>query len=445
MSKFSLGSAHKVTVSGSNYATAKFSFYGTGFDVISATTNTSGTIVVSVTGENGYSKNYLVDTYYGYTYDSATGKWTPAPDAAKALWQIPVMKVANLDYGKYDVTITVAYADFFSHGQNGGGSYDFWLDAVRIYDPAGAVAGAAGGSQKNYENAYKADGECWPTYMELRDMIIRDKSFTVDSAEASGIVFIDGSKENQAVSMADYTSYGPNNELYLAKGQAVAFRLNAAGNVADIQIALKNIVEGKNASCKIFAVGSEPENGTVLATATDMYRSIKDLNGKTVVIMNVGDADSILSITNLKVTYSEKPGATDTLSFPMDEKSALAALSAVDEVLNPKTPFEPGKVDVRVEDKDITVITSPDVDGIEIDGEKVTDFTVDSETGNRIWKKPIDRILKDNPEISVVARDSNGNVSAPVTAPVVAGGSIGALIGGFIGRLIKNILSVLFG
>ena len=445
MSKFSLGSAHKVTVSGGNYATAKFSFYGTGFDVISATTNTSGTIVVSVTGENGYSKNYLVDTYYGYTYDSVTGEWTPAPDTAKALWQIPVMKVANPDYGKYDVTITVAYADFFAHGQNGGGSYDFWLDAVRIYDPAGAVAGAAGGSQENYENAYKADGECWPTYVELRDMIIRDKSFTVDSAEASGIVFIDGSKENQAVSMADYTSYGPNNELYLANGQAVAFRLNAAGNVADIQIALKNIVEGKNASCKIFAVGSEPENGTVLATATDMYRSIKDLNGKTVVIMNVGDADSILSITNLKVTYSEKPGATDTLSFPMDEKSALAALSAVDEVLNPKTPFEPGKVDVRVEDKDITVITSPDVDGIEIDGEKVTDFTVDSETGNRIWKKPIDRILKDNPEISVVARDSNGNVSAPVTAPVVAGGSIGALIGGFIGRLIKNILSVLFG
>lgn len=442
MSKFSLGSAHKVTVSGSNYATAKFSFYGTGFDVISATTNTSGTIVVSVTGENGYSKNYLVDTYYGYTYDSVTEEWTPAPDTAKALWQIPVMKVANLDYGKYDVTITVAYADFFAHGQNGGGSYDFWLDAVRIYDPAGAVAGAAGGSQENYENAYKADGECWPTYMELRDMIIRDKSFAVDSA-ANGMIFIDGQTGN--VSMADYTSYGPNNELYLANGQAVAFRLNAAGNVADIQIALKNIVEGKNASCKIFAVGSEPENGTVLATATDMYRSIKDLNGKTVVIMNVGDADSILSITNLKVTYSEKPGATDTLSLTMDEKSALAALSAVDEVLNPKTPFEPGKVDVRVEDKDITVITSPDVDGIEIDGEKVTDFTVDSETGNRIWKKPIDRILKDNPEISVVARDSNGNVSAPVTAPVVAGGSIGALIGGFIGRLIKNILSVLFG
>lgn len=443
MSKFSLGSAHKVTVSGSNYATAKFSFYGTGFDVISATTNTSGTIVVSVTGANGYSKNYLVDTYYGYTYDPVTGKWTPAPNDAKALWQIPVMKVANLDYGKYDVKITVAYADFFAHGQNGGGSYDFWLDAVRIYDPAGAVAGAAGGSQENYEKAYKADGECWPTYMELRDMIIRDNSFTADSAEASGIVFIDGSKENQAVSMADYTSYGPNNELYLAKGQAVAFRLNAAGNVADIQIALKAIQAGIKAHAVITTTdGAKLFDGDI-ATATDMYRSILAANRKTVVITNTGDG--ILSITNLKATYSVKPVATDTLSLTMDEKSALAALSAVDEVLNPKTPFEPGKVDVRVEDKDITVITSPDVDGIEIDGEKVTDFTVDSETGNRIWKKAIDRILKDNPEISVVARDSNGNVSAPVTAPVVAGGSIGALIGGFIGRLIKNILSVLFG
>ena len=339
------------------------------------------------------------------------------------------------------MTITVAYADFFAHGQKDGKSYDFWLDAVRIYDPAGAVAGAAGGAQENYEKAYKADGECWPTYMELRDMIIRDNSFTAEST-ANGMIFIDGQTGN--VSMADYTSYGPNNELYLAKGQAVAFRLNATGNVADIQIALKNIVEGKNASCKIFAAGGDAA-ATELKTATDMYRSIKDLNGKTVVIMNVGDADSILSITNLKTTYREKPVATDTLSLTMDEKSALAALSAVDEVLNPKTPFEPGKVDVKVEDKDITVITSPDVDGIEIDGEKVTDFTVDRETGNRIWKKPIDRILKDNPEISVVARDSNGNVSAPVTAPVVAGGSIGALIGGFIGRLIKNILSVLFG
>ena len=379
MSKFSLGSAHKVTVSGSNYATAKFSFYGTGFDVISATTNTSGTIVVSVTGANGYSKNYLVDTYYGYTYDSATGKWTPAPDAAKALWQIPVMKVANLDYGKYDVTITVAYADFFSHGQNGGGSYDFWLDAVRIYDPAGA----ADGSKENYEKAYKADGECWPTYMELRDMIIRDNSFTADST-ANGMIFIDGQTGN--VSMADYTSYGPNNELYLAKGQAVAFRLNAAGNVADIQIALKAIQAGIKAHAVITTTdGAKLFDGDI-ATATDMYRSILAANGKTVVITNTGDG--ILSITNLKVTYSEKPVATDTLSLTMDEKSALAALSAVDEVLNPKTPFEPGKVDVRVEDKDITVITSPDVDGIEIDGEKVTDFTVDSETGNRIWKKP---------------------------------------------------------
>lgn len=436
MSKFSLGSAHKVTVSGSNYATAKFSFYGTGFDVISATTNTSGTIVVSVTGANGYSKNYLVDTYYGYTYDSATGEWTPAPDTAKALWQIPVMKVANLDYGKYDVTITVAYADFFSHGLNGGGSYDFWLDAVRIYDPAGA----ADGSKENYEKAYKADGECWPTYMELRDMIIRGKSFAADST-ANGMIFIDGQTGN--VSMADYTSYGPNNELYLAKGQAVAFRLKASGDVADIQIALKAIQESKAAHAVITTTDGKVLFDGDIATATDMYHSILDANNKIVVITNTGDG--ILSITNLKVTYSEKPGATDTLSLTMDEKSALAALSAVDEVLNPKTPFEPGKVDVRVEDKDITVITSPDVDGIEIDGEKVTDFTVDSETGNRIWKKPIDRILKDNPEISVVARDSNGNVSAPVTAPVVSGGSIGSLFGGFIGRLIKNILSVLFG
>ena len=443
MSKFSLGSAHKVTVSGNNYATAKFSFYGTGFDVISATTNTSGTIVVSVKGENGYSKNYLVDTYYGYEY--VNGEWKVVADATKALWQIPVMKIANLDYGKYDVTITVAYADFFSHGQNNNdGSYDFWLDAIRIYDPAGAVAGAVTdkSEQTKYDNAYKADGEGWPTYKELRDMIIAAEKFTVDDAVASGIVFIDGSKDNQAVSIADYTSYGPNNELYLAKGQAVAFKLEATGSVADIQIALKAIQESKAAHAVITTTDGKVLFDGDIATATDMYHSILDANNKIVVITNTGDG--ILSITNLKTTYKAAVSANDLVSITMDSESALAALSAVDEVLNPKTPFEPGEIDVKVDGDEVTVITSPDVDEIEIDGEKITDSITDPKTGKKIWKKTI-RNLEYNPEISVVARDKNGNTSAPVTAPVVSGGSMGSLIGGFLGRLIKNILSALFG
>ena len=446
MSKFSLGSAHKVTVSGDKYATAKFSFFGTGFDVISATTNTSGTIVVSVKSKDGsidYSKNFLVDTYYGYEYKD--GKWTAVPTTEAALWQIPVMKVTGLTYGEYEVTITAAYADFFSHGQKDGGSYDFWLDAIRIYDPAGAVSGNAGDSQANYDKAYTNDGEGWPTYSELRDMIIGANSYAADNA-VDGAIFIDG--QTGKVSIADYTSYGPKNELYLAKNQAIAFKLNASDNIADIQIALKNILENTNSHCVIKDAASNTNLfDSDIATATDMYHSIMSLNGKTVVIMNTGDG--ILSITNLKVTYNEKPTATDTLSISVDEKSALAALSAVDGVLNPKTPFEPGKVDVKVDDKngkaDITVITTPDVDEIEINGEKVTDYEVDPKSGNRIWKKSVKRMLEYNPEISIVARDSKGNASAPVTAPVVSGGSIGSLIGGFIGRLIKNIFSALFG
>ncbi len=440
MSKFSLGSAHKVTVSGSNSATAAFSFYGTGFDIISATTNTSGTVVVSVKSADGsFSKNYLVDTYYGYSYDETNG-WVPVPDTEAALWQIPVIKVENLPYGAYNVTLTVAYADIFSHGQNGGESYDFWFDAVRIYDPAGAVAGEAGSSQTIYDNAYKQDGEGWPTYTELRDMMIDADSFTADEEAVSGMIFIDG--QSGEVSMADYASYGPKNELYLAPSQAVAFILGAEDNAADIQIGLKS-ADGKAVSYQIYAVGETGETKT-LSTASDMYYSIKELAGKTVVIVNTGDT-GMLSVTNIKTTYTEKPAAPAPLAFMMTRTSALSAVESVNEVLNPAPVFEPEKTEVKTENKgnktEVTVITSPDVESVVINGKVVSEYRIDRKTGNRIWKCMTDK----DADVEVYAYDENGTASEAVTETVETEDSFNQRLSSFLTGLLKNIVSALFG
>ena len=123
---------------------------------------------------------------------------------------------------------------------------------------------------------------------------------------ASGIVFIDGM--DKAYDVADYMNYGPNNELYLAPGQAVAFDLNAMGDVASVQLALKSVGGTAKATCYDFADTDKMSLVPAeIATATDLYYDITSLNGKTVVIRNTGAAsDAVLSITNVKITYNTK-------------------------------------------------------------------------------------------------------------------------------------------
>lgn len=167
---FSMGSAQKVTVTSdmvtnwtdtSTWPTAQFTFKGTGFDIISLTDNTSGAIFVDVVNkETGKKeKSVFVDNYYGYTYDATNG-WQPSTsNKPNALYQIPVIAVRGLDYDEHNVVIKVAYSEYFDHTANKG-SYNFWLDAVRVYDPMG--------KSENTGNTYGQDGEAYPQYIKLR-------------------------------------------------------------------------------------------------------------------------------------------------------------------------------------------------------------------------------------------------------------------------------------
>ena len=153
-SMLSMGTAHKVTVTSamlanwekndttSAWPTASFTFTGTGFDVISLTDNTSGAILVKVTGAGAdnkdFSKNYLVNNYYGYKQvenEDGSISWVVSDsNEPNALYQIPVMKV-DVPYGAYNVTIQVFYNQIFD--KTGNTQYNFWLDAIRVYNPMG--------------------------------------------------------------------------------------------------------------------------------------------------------------------------------------------------------------------------------------------------------------------------------------------------------------------
>ena len=331
MSTYSMNSAAKITVSDGIEGQANFDFYGTGFDVISLTDTTTGTITVRVYeyNEDGSlaSKplhSYVVDTYYGYKQDE-NGDWvTTDSNDPNALYQVPVMKISGLEYGKYRARIVVFYDEFFDNMDNDS-SYDFYLDAIRIYDPTGNKNDVA-------NDAYVKDGEGWPSYFEVRDQIIAKSTFdSLNDETVSGIVFIDGAIATPSIQ--DYTSFGPNNETYLANNQAVAFDLNGTYTVpegmklAKIQLAIKSVAgAGKVEVYGVKTDGTKvPCLNETISTATDMYYDISALEGMTVVIKSTGDA--VISITNVKVTY--EPDASAALATASEEETEAPMLFSV--------------------------------------------------------------------------------------------------------------------
>ena len=321
MATHSLNNSAHITVDAGTRGEATFTFYGTGFDVIGLTSNTTGTLLIQVNDANGNMvKNAIVDTYYGYTRNDA-GEWVTFVNDPNALYQVPVMKIAGLDYGKYTAKIMAVYNDVFNHTTTEA-SYELYLDAIRIYDPTGNLDETA-------NNAYVADDEAWPTYVELRNNVISASGYTVTENE-DGTVTVTGKLKNGAVfidcndkaELADYVSYGPNNELYLAKNQAVAFTVTDA-DIADIQLGIK-VANGGSVTYKING------DSYTVETTTDMYYSIKDYakDGKTVVIENV--SGGILSLTNIKVTHTTAPDDPSGISLlSMDAESVGYALMSL--------------------------------------------------------------------------------------------------------------------
>lgn len=500
-SAYSLGSAKKVTVNSAtnkNAPTATFTFTGTGFDLISLTSNTTGTILVNVNGTTAVgatvAENWIVDTYYGYTRtekgylkytwtlddnnnwhatkevvptlpsDAVIGgtpeksgdttyainyEWT-VTTGDNALYQIPVIRGQGLEYGTYTVTITPRYSSARDYANKG--SYEFYLDAVRIYDPAGTNPAS------EISNAYKADGEGWPDVIELRNELINANSLNIDAEAAKGIVFVDGAAQ---AGLTDYVNYGPNNEVYLDAGQAIAFKLNVADaqNIASIQLAAK--APKGTAIAKVNSDGTD----TTIATATEMYYTIthrvtwSNNTSNTIVVANVGD--NILSLTNLKITYKEAPNSSaetqvDAQVLEEAPDMLLSMLGIEAPVVEPEPAvFEPERFEarwnrssVRVGEKAIlTVKTSEDVEAITVDGVTIDTYRTRTQRTGWGWnaKKVTYReftytiTASETADHEITAVNAEGTASEAITATLtVRAAAQRPGIGGWLNKLFSR-------
>ena len=291
-------------------------------------------------------------------------------------------------------------------------------------------------------------------------MIYRETfgSLTTDTDTINGIAFFDGVDDGGADASGfvdDYKNFGPNNELYLAPGQGITFNLKGDavapdGYIAEsIQLAMKTV--GGTSYAKVYdanVTAAADVTAIEIKTATDLYYDISDLNNGNVVIMNTGD--SILSITNIKITFQEafgniviSEGDVFTVSAASVETAlmSLRSVPVVDEPADEPTDepivepeedpvpvFDPEYLKVTSSAKsvkegqkiDITVTTSADVEAVSIDGTMVKRGKYNKKDKTYTWTAKITTKASDvgTKTIEVVAYDEDGVASEAETVEV---------------------------
>ena len=440
------GSAYKVTVDKTNQsATASFTFTGDKFDLISVTGKNTGSIFIQAksTSEVGQTYTWFVDTYYGntvddtnkyikYTWKNGTdGKWhvtgseeiADLPAGAKlgftdnndgsgvsyvlnvkgqdqgTLYQIPVIS-KEVAWGTYEVTVKAVYYSVFDHTNSG--SYDFYIDGVRIYNTL------------QDSSVYAPDGENDPVFTEIRDILIDDQTkFDEVEEGTSGAVFIDGFGTTESLEL--YEAYGPNNEVYLKPGQAIAF---IAGNG------------------KYFIGAKSPDGGatmvingneTSIDTATDMYYAVTPTAEGYIVVANNGTG--ILSLTTIKAVGSAAAPAV----YSVDANVVAYARTMVLDMIQPAPAFEPATLEAEwttfklfsYSTHTLTVRTSDDVEYITVGDREIRDFYYTLKLEGSGWNRKLVKykvftlVLGNDAELgdyTITAYNAAGNASAPKTA-----------------------------
>lgn len=381
--------------------TVKFTFTGTGIDIISRTGAAQGRVKLVLTGKNtGTTKTVMV-----------------LNKGVEELYQIPVISVEDLPYDTYTAVITVYGAP--TNNAYGG---EFYLDAIVVY--GGALETEVIGSKTVDSNLvdvtvgdlYEEAGESAPQFIEIRDILLGNNNFgDVTGIEGiTGAVYIDGNSSlgDTSTNFNNYDKIGPNNEVYLSNNQAVAFKLRVSDlekKPITLDIGLKS-VKGSEAIAKISVYKSGESDTTpavyTVTTSTAMFYDI--LGGETieaflgtsnefyVVISNVGTGT--LSVTDLKVGYGTAKGSVDTVvdinvgdltQDALKDSAQVVSVSTANERKN-----EDGSktyVAYAMYTTTLVVVTGQDAQSIVIKDAKgneigATASFVDSNNGARRWR-----------------------------------------------------------
>ena len=374
--EFSGGSAYMATLDASKTATEigkplTFEFTGNGFDLISECGPQTGALLVRVYKDGVLNHGFFVDTYF--TGDNI-GIINSAADNNGVLdYQVPVVRDINLTHGTYKVEVygymvnrsttstaslysvdsaetyleqalkdlgldddaslyEVSYMDENSVLNDNAVASDVVRSGVSVQSMADEVMAATDATQYVYvdgirvyhtidvaaEPEYTAK-EKGTKYYNVYDFIntsVADLEFMKDNFA----VYVEYDGKTGTYSMVDYKKQGPENEVYLTSGSAIAFILGdgySAGNVGNdtVQLAIKAV---NGSSILKISKDDTYSNEYNVYSNTEMYYTVPVRNktlddGSTVsyvLIENpVSDDKTVVSISGLKVSKDITPVA----------------------------------------------------------------------------------------------------------------------------------------
>lgn len=323
---FSAGTARMVNVTSAikdatvaaGYPSVQFTFFGTGFELVSMGTPYGGVVNVQVyegdyeAGEKPYYTR-TVNTRYGIYYgeDDGGGK-TPEGRETDRLYQGTALVKDDLTYGKYTVVCTPMYSKYFD--PYNVGSFDILVDGVRILNPIGTAS--------EYDRT------------AMNDILTSGVSLFIT--------------EYGKTELSDKLEHGPKYEIHLAPGQSVAVAVTAKKD-AVLRMGAQSFT-GASGEFSVYSVQSFTDSGDKAPiaqqtlTGTEMHYPVYTA---------AADGTQILLFKNTGTThialtsFEYLPGTVTKLCCQPEDTSA--ALGLANALLTPEEVTDPnaGSLGIR--------------------------------------------------------------------------------------------------
>ena len=331
-----------------------FEFRGTGFEIVSRTTQEQYAVVSVKVERKNADGTYTVVKQFPVITESKGGD----------LYQVPIISVTGMERADYKVTLKAA-------GSTATKNRVLYIDGVRIYQPLDEVDAV---------NYYNPD-EVHAKFYEVKSLIGDSKAIYADISDTgdatqivTGTTLIENVEGTMLLSTTEdvnqYLKLGPNNELYMAGGETntfLAFYLYPIADVADnartIEVGAHRKADYVMGPASVDLVyGSTADtflNGThkyQVDSGTEQYYEIDpanldydQTNNRYLLMVGTNDSDfdySALALTNLKISgyeigFIEQETKAAAAANAIENSPALSAFKAMQEHYKALAPQEP--------------------------------------------------------------------------------------------------------